>query len=137
MRPDDRYEQLLWSVTGGFYEVYDTLGFGFREHVCKMALERELRDRGHLVQRERLIDVFYEQRRLGRDRIDLIVDDVLVIEVKSTVYLQPGARDQLYSYLRSTNLQLGPLLHFGPTPASIVCAPHARLRLRTNSLFWS
>jgi GxxExxY protein len=109
-------EQLLWSVTGGFYEVYNTLGFGFREHIYKMALERELRDRGHLVQRERLIDVFYKHKRLGRDRIDLIVDDVLVIEVKCTVYLKPGARDQLYSYLRSTNLEVGLLLHFGPKP---------------------
>ncbi|HUQ81379.1 MAG TPA: GxxExxY protein [Gemmatimonadaceae bacterium] len=108
-------------MTGGFYEVYNTLGFGFREHIYKMALERELRERGHLVQRERLIDVFYKNKRLGRDRIDLIVDEVLVIGIKSTTYLNPGARDQLYSYLRSTNFEVGLLLHFGPNPASIVC----------------
>ena len=96
--------------------MYNTLGFGLQEHIYKLALDRELRDRGHLVQRERLVNVFYKQKLLGRQRLDMVIDEVLVVEVKSTVDLHAGARDQLYSYLRGTNLQLGLLLHFGPKP---------------------
>ena len=45
-------ERLTHSVIGAFYEVYNTLGYGFLEHLYKAALERELRDRGHRVGRE-------------------------------------------------------------------------------------
>ena len=110
------HEAISRSVIGAFYEVYNTLGFGFLEHIYKLALERELRARGHLVQRERLVTVYYKNRQLGRQRIDLVVDNVLVVEVKSTVDLHAGARDQVYSYLRGTDLEIGLLLHFGPRP---------------------
>lgn len=63
-----------------------------------------------------MVTVYYKQRLLGRQRIDLVVDNILVVEVKSTVDLHAGARDQLYSYLRGTDLELGLLLHFGPKP---------------------
>jgi GxxExxY protein len=53
------HEQLTHSVIGAFYEVYNTLGFGFLEHIYKLALERELRDRGHTIRRERLVTVYY------------------------------------------------------------------------------
>ena len=89
---------------------------GSREHIYKLALERELRDCDHLVQRERLVTVYYKNRQLGRQRIDLVVDNVLVVEAKATVDLHAGARDQVYSYLRGTDLEIGLLLHFGPKP---------------------
>lgn len=44
------HEKLSHSVIGAFYEVYNTLGFGFLEHIYKLALVRELRDRGHAIQ---------------------------------------------------------------------------------------
>lgn len=110
------HEEITRSVIGAFYEVYNTLGFGFLEHIYKLALQRELSDRGHVVQRERLGNVFYKNRQLARQRIDLVVDNVLVVEAKSTVNLHAGARDQIYSYLRSTDLEIGLLLHFGPKP---------------------
>ena len=93
------HEEITRSVIGAFYEVYNTLGFGFLKHIYKLALQRELSDRGHVVQRERLVNVFYKNRQLGRQRIDLVVDNVLVVEAKSTVNLHAGARDPIYSYL--------------------------------------
>ena len=108
------HEDLTRSVIGAFYEVYNTLGFGFPEHVYAMASERELRSRGHRVGREVSVIIYYKGDELCRQRMDLVVDDVLVVEIKSTVHLREGARDQLYNYLRATNLDLGLLLHFGP-----------------------
>lgn len=109
-------ERLTHSVIGAFYEVYNTLGYGFLEHLYKNALERELRARGHQVGREVYVIVTYKGEELGRQRIDLIVDNVLVVEIKSTQSLHDSATRQIYNYLKATNLRVGLLLHFGPKP---------------------
>ncbi|AHG93099.1 GxxExxY protein (plasmid) [Gemmatirosa kalamazoonensis] len=109
-------ERLTHSVIGAFYEVYHTLGFGFVEHLYVAALERELLARGHRVGREVAIPVFYKGQPLGTQRLDMVVDEMLVVEVKSTYDLPAAARRQLLSYLSATRLGVGLLLHFGPEP---------------------
>lgn len=110
------YERLTHSVIGGFYEVYNTLGFGFLEQVYVTALERELRTRGHSVGREVFVPVHYKGEQIVRQRLDMVVDEKLVVEVKSTYELHGAAPRQVYNYLRATHLELGLLLHFGPHP---------------------
>ncbi|HEX9892633.1 MAG TPA: GxxExxY protein [Gemmatimonadales bacterium] len=110
-------EQLTHSVIGAFFEVYNVLGFGFLEHLYVMALERELRARGHHVAREVAIPVCYKGETLGTQRIDMIVDDKLVVETKSTYTLHKAAARQVYNYLRATRLEVGLLLHSGPEPS--------------------
>jgi GxxExxY protein len=107
-------EILTRSIIGAFYEVYNTLGFGFLEHLYVLAMEQELIARGHQVSRQVSVPVFYKDRQLGCQRLDMIVDDKVVIEIKSTFDLHPAAHRQLRSYLQGTKLQLGFLLHFGP-----------------------
>lgn len=109
--------QLTQSVIGAFYEVYNTLGFRYLEQVYVAALERELRARDHLVGREVWVPVYYKGEVISRQRIDMIVDGKLVVEVKSTHELHKSAPRQVYNYLRATTLQVGLLLHFGPDPA--------------------
>jgi len=104
------------SIIGAFFEVYNTLGFGFLEKVYQNALERELRQRGHQVDREVLVDVCYKGVRLAQQRIDMVVDSRIVVEVKSTLLLHPAAARQVHNYLRGTALEVGLLLHFGPKP---------------------
>jgi GxxExxY protein len=58
----------------------------------------------------------YKGEELAYQRLDMIVDDVLIVEVKSTAELHKGAKRQVYNYLRATNLEVGLLLHFGPEP---------------------
>ena len=110
-------ERLTESVIGAFYEVYNTLGFRFLEQVYMMALERELRARDHVVGREVWVPVYYKGDEIARQRIDMIVDERLVVEAKSTHDLHKSAPRQVYNYLRATRLQVGLLLHFGPEPA--------------------
>jgi GxxExxY protein len=109
-------EKLTRSVIGVFFEVYNTLGFGFLEHIYNMALERELRLRGHQVRREVGVCVMYKGEELAYQRMDMIVDNKLIVESKSTYDLHKGANRQVYNYLRATNLEVGLLLHFGPDP---------------------
>jgi len=107
-------ERLTYSIIGAFFDVYNYLGFGFLENIYKNALERELRARGHRVAREVYVAVMYKGDVIGRQRIDMIVDERVIVEVKSTQILQPIATRQLQSYLHATKLRVGLLLHFGP-----------------------
>jgi GxxExxY protein len=109
-------ERLTHSIIGAFFEVYNTLGFGFLEHVYVMALERELLERGHRVAREVSVHVSYKGHVLAVQRIDMIVDEKLVVETRSGVELPGAAQRQLLNYLRATKLEVGLLLHFGLEP---------------------
>ena len=108
------HERLTHSVIGAFFEVHNTLGFGFLEQIYIGALAIELRERGHVVDLEVAVDVNYKGLCLGRQRLDMIVDDILAIEVKSTAELHSTAKRQLLNYLCATRLEIGLLLHFGP-----------------------
>jgi GxxExxY protein len=110
------HDKLTYSVIGAFYEVYYTLGYGFLEHVYVAALTRELRTRNHEIRREVCVPVLYKGEEVARQRLDMIVDQQLVIEVKSTRTLHDGSVRQVENYLRGTRLELGLLLHFGPQP---------------------
>ena len=109
-------DPLSYSVIGAFFEVYNTLGFGFLEHVYVLALEHELVARGHQIGREVRVPVWYKGVRLATQRLDMIVDDRLVVETKAAYELHPAASRQLFNYLRATRLEVGLLLHFGPEP---------------------
>ena len=109
-------ERLTHSAIGAFFDVYNTLGFGFLEIVYVMALERELLARGHQVSREVWVPVVYKGQELCKQRLDMVVDERLVIETKSTADLPKTGSRQLYNYLRATKLHVGLLFHFGPEP---------------------
>ena len=109
-------ERLTHSAIGAFFDVYNKLGYGFLEHVYAMALERELLARGHRVCRELWVPVMYDGEELCKQRLDMVVDEKLIIEVKSTLDVPKVASRQLYSYLKATHLSVGLLMHFGSEP---------------------
>jgi GxxExxY protein len=110
-------ESLTHSIIGAFYEVYNTLQYGFVEVIYAAALTSELADRGHLVEREVAVPVWYKGKQIGVQRIDMLVDRSVVIELKSSSNLSKEAPRQLLSYLRATRLEVGLLLHFSPDSA--------------------
>jgi len=81
-------EALTHSVIGAFYNVHNELGFGFREYLYALALERELVARGHLIDREVAVMVYYRGEPLARQTLDMIVDGKIVIESKATERLR-------------------------------------------------
>ena len=104
------------SIISAFFDVYNTLGYGFLESAYIAALEFELSLRGHAVAREVSIRVIYKGREIAWQRVDILVDDAVILEIKATPKLPPNASRQLYNYLRATRLEVGLLLHFGPKP---------------------
>jgi GxxExxY protein len=105
------------SIIGGFYEVYNTFGFGLLEKAYAESLAFELELRGHDVRREVPTQIFYKGKLVALYKIDLVVDDRVVLEVKSTQRLNREDPRQLLNYLRATHWEIGLLLHFGPEPA--------------------
>ena len=116
MTPNLVDADLTGSVIGAFYEVYNTLGYGFLESVYCEAMLLELGDRRHKTVAQAAVPIFYKSRKLCTHRIDLLVEDRLVLEVKSGPTLPNTAIRQLHNYLKGTRLELGLLLHFGPEP---------------------
>ena len=84
-------EALTYSVIGAFYEVYNVFRYGLLERLYMNALELELRARGHRVTRELRVDVMYKGKLVGRQKLDMVVDDKLVIEGKSTFDVDKSA----------------------------------------------
>lgn len=109
-------EERTRSIIGAFFEVYNYLGYGFVEKVYAAALERELVLRGHGVRREVTYDVAYKGAAVARHRIDVLVDDAIIVETKASAELPRWASQQLQSYLGASPYEVGLLLHFGPTP---------------------
>jgi GxxExxY protein len=107
---------LTRSILGAFFEVYNELGFGFLEQIYVAALVQSLLKRGHGVARELGVQVLFKGSEIGFQRLDVVVDDLVIVEVKSTANLARVAPRQLYNYLRATRLEVGLLLHFGPEP---------------------
>lgn len=119
-------DRRTYSVIGAFYEVYRQLGFGLLESLYAKALEIELRERGHLVGREVYFPVMYKGHLLGRQRLDMLVDEVLIVETKATVALSKADSYQVHNYLKAANLPVALLLHFGPEPRPHRFTPRGR-----------
>ena len=84
-------EALTESAIGAFFDVYNTFGFGFLENVYVNALQYELVERGHKVARRSVYALVTRAREIARQRLDLVVDNKLVIEIKSAYDLHPAA----------------------------------------------
>ncbi len=116
MESRSSHDELSRSIIGGFYDVYNYYGFGLAESVYCGALELELVARGHAVAREVSVAVRYKGHHVAWQRLDMLVDRTIIVEIKAAERLAPYARRQLVNYLRATPLEVGILLFFGPTP---------------------
>jgi GxxExxY protein len=114
------YEDLSYRIRGALYEVYNTLGPGFREETYKLALINELQRQGIPVAREVDFEVGYKGITIDLYRADIVVDAKVIIELKAVEQLLPRHTAQLLSYLKASGLQLGPLVNFGKDRLQIV-----------------
>jgi GxxExxY protein len=106
---------LTEEIIGGFYAVYGDLGFGFLESTYLKALVVEFQARNLPFAREVPVEVTYRGTVVGRCRYDLVVDNRVLVEVKSTRAIVDADRRQIQNYLKASAIQVGLLLHFGPT----------------------
>ena len=111
-----KHKEITEKVIGAFFAVYNELGHGFLESVYENALSIALEDTELNVVRQQPIPVWFRGRQVGDFRADLVVESVLVVEIKASRSLEPSHEAQLLNYLKGTKLEVGLLLNFGPRP---------------------
>jgi len=99
-----------------FYEVYNTLGYGFLEKVYEKALIKELIANNFYCEEQKKIEVLYKGENVGEYFADILVDNEIILELKATESLCEEHEYQLINYLKATNMELGLLLNFGRKP---------------------
>jgi GxxExxY protein len=105
--------QISYCIRGAIYEVYNRLGPGLLESVYVSALEWELQEQGLKVDREVSVPVVYKGVRLALGfRIDLLIEQKVLIEVKSVETLHNKHHKQVLNYLKLSGLKLGILVNF-------------------------
>ncbi len=110
-----KHGELTGQIIEAFYTVYNRLGYGFLEQVYENALAFELRRCGVRVLQQVPINVRYEAVVVGKYFADLLVEDCVVVEVKSVEKLCEEHSAQLINYLKATRIEVGLLVNFGPT----------------------
>jgi GxxExxY protein len=114
------YEELTYQIRAALFEVFNTLGPGFREETCKIAVVTELGRRGIPVAREVTIPISQKGILIDDYRLDIVVDSKIIIELKAVDELHPRHEAQLLSYMKASGLRLGPLVNFGADKLRIV-----------------
>jgi GxxExxY protein len=100
-------------VIGCAFKVSNTLGVGFLERVYENALVHELGKTGLGVEQQKSLQVFYDGVIVGQFYADLLVEEAVIVELKSVTALDTKHFAQCMNYLRATNLTLGLLINFG------------------------
>ncbi|MEW5845879.1 MAG: GxxExxY protein [Bacteroidota bacterium] len=110
------HQELTSKIIECFYQVYNTLGYGFLEKVYENALKIELEKSGLIVERQKPIKVYYGSEVVGEYFADLLVNDQVIIELKAAETICEEHEYQLLNYLKATSIEVGLLLNFGKKP---------------------
>ncbi len=106
------HEEISAKILSAFYDVYNELGFGFLERVYENAMMHELELLGLKCSTQVPIKVFYKEKEVGKYFADILVEDLIILELKSGP-LRDEHEFQLLNYLKATEIELGFLLSFG------------------------
>lgn len=110
------HKELSSKIIECFYKVYNSLGYGFLEKVYENALKIELEAAGLTVERQKPIKVFYNSLTVGQYFADLVVNNLIIIELKAAESVCEEHENQLINYLKATEIEVGLLLNFGKNP---------------------
>lgn len=113
------HEQLTSRIIAAAITVHKTLGPGFLESIYENALVLELRAAGLLVEQQKHVAVHYRNRVVGEHRLDLLVENIVVVELKAVSDLEPIFFATLRSYLKALHLDVGLLFNFAATPLTV------------------
>ncbi|CAM4066419.1 GxxExxY protein [Flavobacterium antarcticum] len=110
------HQELTKEIIGIYYDVYNELGYGFLERVYQNAMVIELQKRGFKVECQKKLIVYYKNEIVGDYYPDLIVNNIVILELKAVEQLIEAHENQLLNYLKATECEVGILLNFGKDP---------------------
>ena len=115
MGTDNNYEykELTKTIIGACFEVSNELGVGFLESVYEKALCIVLNEKGLNVEEQAPLEVKFRNRMVGVFYADLLVENLVIIELKAVTSLKPEHEAQLINYLKASGKHIGLLVNFG------------------------
>lgn len=108
-----KYRELTAKIINCAYKVHRELGFGFLESVYQNALAIELIKAGLQVEKEKKIQVNYDGQVIGDFVADILVDEKVILELKSVKEIHPAHGAHIINYLKATGIEVGLLVDFG------------------------
>jgi GxxExxY protein len=113
---DLKHGEVTDAILRAFYRVYNELGYGFLEKVYENSMAIAARKLGLAVQQQVPIIVHFDDAVVGEYVADLLVNDLVIVELKAVKLLVDEHEAQLLNYLKATPYEVGLLLNFGPKP---------------------
>lgn len=108
--------EITSKILKAFFNVYDKLGYGFSEKVYENAMLIELQKLELKAEQQRPIKVYFDKELVGEYFADIIVNELVIIELKAAENLMEAHEAQLINYLKATEIEVGLLLNFGKEP---------------------
>ena len=116
MKEKYKHSEITGLILKAFFKIYNTLGYGFLEKVYENSMLIELRKMGLECSNQLPIKVFYADQVVGDYIADILVEEVVIVELKAIEALAPIHEAIVVNYLKGTELEVGLLLNFGPKP---------------------
>ena len=101
------HQQLTGTIIKTFYDVYNELGFGFLEKVYQNAMIIALAEKGFKVEPQKRIDVYFQNQIVGEYYADILVNNLIILELKAAEALIEQHELQLINYLKATDKEVG------------------------------
>jgi len=113
------YKELTEKIIGCAYRVYNKMGFGYLESVYEKCMLIELRKAGFDIESQKPIRIQYDGEVVGDFIADILVNDTVILELKSVRKLVEAHEVQLVNYLVATGKPVGLLINFGETKVGV------------------
>ena len=113
------YEDLTYKIRGAVFRVHNQLGSGHKESVYQNALEEEFEVNNIPFEKEKTINVTYLDKKIGTYRPDYVVDNKIIVELKTLPFLGNEPKKQLWYYLKGSDYKLALLINFGTSKVEI------------------
>ena len=114
-----KHKDLTHKIIGAAYTVHNALGFGFLESVYKKSMIVELQKSDLIVEHEKPLHVYYDEKLVGEFFVDLFVENEITVELKSVNCIIKEHEIQLVNYLNALKLDVGLLINFGPSGVDV------------------
>ena len=113
IKEEYKYSEITEKIIGCAFKVHSKIGTGYQEIIYQRCLEIELKKAGLSVQTEVEIVIFYDNIEVGKRRVDFLIENRIVVEIKAITTLENVHLAQALNYLEAFKLEVGLLLNFG------------------------
>lgn len=114
IEPKVIHKDLSYKIVGILFEVYNELGYGYKEKFYEKALEVALNEQGVQFKTQVPFALKFKEKIIGRNYLDFLIENKIVLEIKKGKHFSKGNLDQVKQYLKITNLKLAILANFTP-----------------------